>query len=473
MIKPEIHAEGRTDPGNGRRQELDEWLLGDPMIYGLINVRTDGRSVVMGVLKEDCSSFQVESFTVLSVRETKGTNQMPDNTAKRLGDGEFLDARPTPCGDRRRPAIPDKPTSGPSIGLTFSGGGFRATFAAMGVVRYLADVGLLGNVRYVSSVSGGSITNALLADNWTGLQAKDYSADAVHDLVIDPPTRKITSSSLKRYLLRNSWRAIGNKNRTDVLAHAFKEWFVGSTTMDQLDPEVRWIINAANLATGTRFTFERDVVGDYVNGYANMSKARVPLALAAAASAAVPGPFAPVELKRLDLPCRGVNTVSLLDGGAYDNTGLEAIDSDGYDHVFTIALTAGGVFHVGGYGRIPIAKDLMQANSVLYRQSRALRMRSLVDRFQDGLRDGVLFNLGTTIKERDQTPEAKNFAATYPEHDAWNDKPLEQIDTSFDRFEPGLARHLIHRGWWLTGMTLATYHPTLNPPPPSLTAPAL
>ena len=55
--------------GAGRRKgpskSVKDWLLADSMIYGLINVRTDGSKVVVGVLKEgEGAGFQVESFKV-------------------------------------------------------------------------------------------------------------------------------------------------------------------------------------------------------------------------------------------------------------------------------------------------------------------------------------------------------------------------------------------------------------------------
>jgi hypothetical protein len=39
------------------------------------------------------------------------------------------------------------------------------------------------------------------------------------------------------------------------------------------------------------------------------------------------------------------------------------------------------------------------------------------------------------------------------------------IATSFDQFPEAHARDLLYRGWWLTGATLATYHPDLVPEP--------
>lgn len=60
--KPELQAEGKTKPDKGPRAPLDDWLLADRMVYGLINVRTDGQKIVMAVLKESDSSFQVEEL---------------------------------------------------------------------------------------------------------------------------------------------------------------------------------------------------------------------------------------------------------------------------------------------------------------------------------------------------------------------------------------------------------------------------
>ena len=49
----------------GPTKDLKDWYLADSLIYGLINVRTDGKKVVIGVLKEgEGGGFQTESFTV-------------------------------------------------------------------------------------------------------------------------------------------------------------------------------------------------------------------------------------------------------------------------------------------------------------------------------------------------------------------------------------------------------------------------
>lgn len=63
VLKCEIQARGRTKADGGPRASMDKWLLANAMVYGLINVRTDGHKIVMGVLKESEASFQIEEFT--------------------------------------------------------------------------------------------------------------------------------------------------------------------------------------------------------------------------------------------------------------------------------------------------------------------------------------------------------------------------------------------------------------------------
>ncbi len=128
-----------------------------------------------------------------------------------------------PCGDKLRPQDPGRVIGRETFGFTFSGGGFRATLAALGVVRYLADVGCVGDVRFVSSVSGGSIANGMLACQWGTLREAEFTAQSVDELVIQPIISSITGSSLKGELLRNIWRIIGPTTRTDLLVRALDD----------------------------------------------------------------------------------------------------------------------------------------------------------------------------------------------------------------------------------------------------------
>ena len=360
------------------------------------------------------------------------------------------------------------PRSAAPVALTISGGGFRATLAGLGAIRLLADAGLLADLRYVSSVSGGSLANGLLASRWPALREAGFTGAAVQEHLIDPFVARISSQSLKWSLVRGIWRTLGPSTRTDLLARRFDEWWFDGVELEQLDRGVRWIVNAANLTTGVRFGFERDMVGDYTIGHVPTAGTGLRLSTAVAASAAVPGAFAPVVLKSPKFPGADHDPV-LMDGGTYDNTGLQALDDKAYRDVFLVALNAGGLLRPGAYGRVPVIRDLARANSLLYRQSVALRTTSLVAQFQRGRkagagplppdgRRGVLTGLVTTLPDPGPAP-LRAWRAKFPEERTYDGRDLALVPTVFDKLDPALCRALVHRGWWTVGAALATFFP--------------
>lgn len=164
-----------------------------------------------------------------------------------------------------------------------------------------------------------------------------------------------------------------------------------------------------------------------------------------------------------------------LDGGTYDNMGLEAFDSDRYASLFLIAMNAGGMFRTGRWGGLPFIRNLTRSNSLLYRQSTGLRTRWMVDRFKASeqaaraklpapswCRQGVLMTLASQVNGS----AAAQWRATFPEERTWQKKDLAFVPTVFDRLDRELCRLLVYRGWWLTGATIVTY-PGLAPPPNS------
>ena len=143
-------------------------------------------------------------------------------------------------------------------------------------------------MRYVSSVSGGSVAHGLLAATYEELEGRAFTAEAVDELVIRPAVARISVDSLTRELVESVWRIIGRKTRTELLADAFDEWFFHGQKLAELPSGCRFIFNAANLTTGARFGFERDVVGDYVMGRVATVGTQLRVADAVAASAAFP-----------------------------------------------------------------------------------------------------------------------------------------------------------------------------------------
>jgi NTE family protein len=150
----------------------------------------------------------------------------------------------------------------------------------------------------------------------------------------------------------------------------------------------------------------------------------------------------------------------------YDNLGIEP-----FRHleksVCAVVLNAGGTFRVGKFGGLPIVRNLSRASAVMYRQTTVVRMQELLSDFKaweaavkagrqapPKARLGVMFALGTTF----ETLATAWAQGRPPDPDPTH---LQNLPTSFLRFGVEDARRLIDRGWWLTGASLATYHPEL------------
>src|SRR5579864_5094293 len=84
-----------------------------------------------------------------------------------------------------------------SVGLSLSGGGFRATLFHLGAIRRLNEFGILPRLTTVSSVSGGSILNGFLA---SCLPAPVGNGVADFQNAVSNPMRQFCSLDIRRWL---------------------------------------------------------------------------------------------------------------------------------------------------------------------------------------------------------------------------------------------------------------------------------
>ena len=116
--------------------------------------------------------------------------------------------------------------------------------------------------------------------------------------------------------------------------------------------------------------------------------------------------------------------------------------------------------------RVPIARGLWRANSVMYRQTSALRIRRLHDEIRSASdRHGLTFNLATTFDEDalelEQRRRLEDWRKANAEHSATDRANLRSQPTSFGRFDIETATAIVQRSWWLCGATMLTYYPEL------------
>jgi NTE family protein len=222
-----------------------------------------------------------------------------------------------------------------AVGLAFSGGGYRATLFHAGAVLRLGELGILPRLDRISSVSGGSITAGLLARAWSRLRFDAATGVADPALLREhflEPVKAATARTLDVRVGISGFLpfvSAGNK-----LAELYDRHVFEGTLLGALPERPKFIFNAMNLQTGGLIRFTRGYIADWRALKATTRGIR--LADAVAASSAFPPVLAPL---RLDL--RGEDVVTpegarfgnpelhrelvLLDGGVYDNLGLEPI----------------------------------------------------------------------------------------------------------------------------------------------------
>ena len=225
------------------------------------------------------------------------------------------------------------------VALAISGGGSRAAIFGAAVMFELQRYGLLEHVDLVSCVSGGCLTAAYYA----------LSCDNPEDQASCPKTTNgakryaWTEGELYPLLERNfQWRWIGNWfwpnqmlkfwfthfDRSDIMAETLSNNLYDHSILDNnqfrfrdLNPgRPNLAINATDATAGVESRFHFAFTPEKFQGMrSNLDNYSI--ANAVMASASFPGAFNYVTLRDF----QAKRYVHLLDGGAYDNLGLNAL----------------------------------------------------------------------------------------------------------------------------------------------------
>lgn len=366
------------------------------------------------------------------------------------------------------------------IGLALSGGGVRAAAFHLGVMKRLADDGLLESVSDLSTVSGGSLVMAAVISR-AGMR---WPTSSEFTQRVFPELRQIMSTtdlfSLGavgvRGLLEFNLQLL--RGRAAILAVLLERRWGVSGRLADLPDSPDWTINTTCLETGKNWRFAKREMGDWRFG--KHYDPDVPLSFAAAASAAVP--YALGSL-RFDIPSGGWwetdpatnkplrrkqpphEMVHLWDGAAYENLGLESFHKPGRGlsrSDFLICSDASGPLRSGVRSPLAALARGRLAPPRLFEvtsdQIRALRSRMLVADLTSGAVSGVLVRMGNSVREVDVKSAtyrpAGFYDATQADHEATAaaDHPTDLkalSDGAFDR----LARH----GFETANTTLNTY----------------
>lgn len=313
------------------------------------------------------------------------------------------------------------------IGLTLSGGGFRATVFHLGVLARLAEENRLEDVTILSTVSGGSLCGALV---YAGNKFVWPTSRQFLEQVLPRARTLLTTDDLELGFI---WRTLRSpislfEPRANLLSALLRERWGVTATLSSLPKSPRWLINATCYETCKNWRFESFRMGDYVFGYTNDTD--IPLSDAVAASSGFPGLIGALVLdtrrahwfKYVDASPEGSSiptpdtapqrktkpvdpvlfpAVHLWDGGVYDNFGMEGVfDIDqGWrkDIDFLIVSDAAGVPHPEAY-QWGIKGMYRMVTGIMMDQIRSLRTRAVLGQMIKDPDSGVLLKTGTTAK---------------------------------------------------------------------------
>lgn len=297
------------------------------------------------------------------------------------------------------PDDPQQPTDG--IALCMSGGGYRAMLFHLGTLWRLNELQYLPKIERFSSVSGGSITNGVLALNWVKLGFDTNGFANNFDQQVTQPIRGMASESID---VSSVLEGVFGGVAKHVAAH-YNQFLFHHAKLQDLPDDPRFVFNATSLQTGVLWRFSKPYMGDYKVGLIKTPDLEV--ATAVAASSAFPPVLSPVVLD-LDPNCFDSTLkpppeitdssyrkqIVLADGGVYDNLGLETV----WKQNKTVLISDGG----GALGNecAPAHDWLGQTTRVLnvvYNQVGALRKRSVIDLYTAGVRDGSYWGIRTNI----------------------------------------------------------------------------
>jgi NTE family protein len=334
-----------------------------------------------------------------------------------------------------------KPEAGTALCL--SGGGYRAMLFHLGALWRLYEGRLLQSIQRVSSVSGGSITAAVLGRRWRELSFDPVRVASDFVPLVVSPIRALADETIDADAI--FWGVALPGRVSERVAEAYDKHLFKGATLQDLPEAPCFVINAANVQSGALWRFMKRYMRDYRVGEVRSPK--IPLAQAVAASSAFPPVLSPFEMRLdantftpgsgYDLQRKPFTThVFLTDGGVYDNLGLETA----WKRYQTVLVSdGGGKLQAEAEPKSDWARHSYRVLDLVDNQVRSLRKRQVIDSYKSGARKGAYWGIRTAIADYQLTD-----ALDCP-HDRTS--ALAETPTRLKRLDDGVQERLINWGY--------------------------
>ncbi len=251
------------------------------------------------------------------------------------------------------------------IALTCSGGGYRAASFHLGAMAFLDflhydDKPLLENVKALSTVSGGTITGLIYAQQ---LEQNKSFAKIYHFILEKLRDLDLVRLGLTKLSPQGAWsNSFKRKNLINAFAEIYDEHFTKGETFKifpkKLNSHLEDVMfNATEFTNGVIFRFQnRARFGNFYFPVSNAIAKEVKLADIIASSSCFTGGFEPMEWpgdfrhEKSESLCKklqDLDSTALMDGGIYDNQGIDSIlraeqraNTEPYDLIIVTDVTS-------------------------------------------------------------------------------------------------------------------------------------
>lgn len=356
------------------------------------------------------------------------------------------------------------------IGLSLSGGGYRALLFHLGVLWRLNELGVLRRLDEVSSVSGGSMMSMILAVHWHEIRFGDTPvADNFKEAVADPALRFASVNVDTAAVLKGAFLPF--YDATDATVSSYEKTFRGKTLQDlpsaktTQHPEAapRFTFNATNYTSGVLVRMNRDFLWDYRVG--KIDRPTIPLAKVVAASAGFPPVLSPLVLKVPKdtgtpfIPGTGddlqkepyTTRLVLADGGVYDNLGVETLWKN---HKRLLVSDAGKPFQEDPRPWTNWFGQLFRVRDIDEQQGLAMRKRVLMALFSKDLKQTSLHREGTyfgiTLSPGDRSRlDAQQWSKPWDR--------LDEVPTRLKKMPEALQQDLVNWGYFVCDSQIKSF----------------
>ncbi len=350
------------------------------------------------------------------------------------------------------------------VGLCLSGGGYRAMVFHIGGLWRLNEIGVLPTLKRVSSVSGGSITAAVLGMNWKQLGftgAKPSTPLDTFKRFLVNPLRELASTTVDEGAIFGGIFLPGTI--ADHVADKYDDLLFHGRTLQDLPSDTegpRFVINATNVQSGVLMRFSKPYMRDYRIG--KVLNPKLPLSRAVGASSAFPPILSPAEIdtakydlqfepsdsgEDLNFPPYTTKLV-LSDGGVYDNLGLETA----WKHYKTLLVSdGGGHYKPETEPKHDWALHAYRVLDLIDSQVRALRTRDLIILLQNHIRSGTYWGIRQDLAKIDPA-SPMNAPLNRTEE-------LAEYPTRLQKMDDEIQERLINWGYAIASTSMRKFWP--------------